>query len=137
MLKQALDLREPVAAFESRMRLARASEHAAADRLFEAEALLAPPGAKQPGTWDEIDLLARIRVRQGKFTEAMQLWKQSLRFPGHEAIVVARIESLNTYAASQFEKRRWLLLALVISWAVIIAGTLGWLVFRLVVHLIK
>jgi len=132
-----VDLRETIAAFESRMRLARASEHAASARLFEAEALLAPPGGKQPDTWDEIDLLARIRVRQGKFAEAMQLWKQSLRFPGHEEIVAARVESLNAYADSQFERRRKLMLALVVAWSAIIAATLGWLVVRLIVHLTK
>ncbi|MDD5200533.1 MAG: hypothetical protein PHC88_12110 [Terrimicrobiaceae bacterium] len=136
MPKQAVDLREIVAVFESRMRLARASEHAVAGRLLEAEALLALPG-KQPDTWDEIDLLARIRVRQGKFTEAMQLWKQSLAFPGHDEVVAARVESLNTYAIWQLEKRRKMWLALAIAWAVIIASTLGWLVVRLIVHLIR
>lgn len=132
MPKQSLDLRETVAAFESRMRLARASEHAAAGRLFEAEALLAPPGGKQPGTWDEIDLLARIRVRQGKFTEAVRLWKQSLAFPGHDEVVSARVESLNTYASWQLERQRKLWLVLAIAWTLIIAITLGWLILHLI-----
>jgi len=130
MLKGSVDLSVIVTAFESRMRLARASEHAVAGRLFEAEALLAPPG-KLPNTWDEIDLLARIYVYQSKFAQALRLWKKSLVIPGHEEIVAARVESLNAYANRQFEIRRNVVIAIVVAWVVLFVVTLVLLVVRL------
>jgi hypothetical protein len=94
--------------FEARMNIARASELASFGRILEAEALIAHEN-RAPKTWDEIDLLARIRVRQGKFAEAVQLWKQSLSLRGHEETARARVASLELYAAAH-EKRRWLIL---------------------------
>ena len=53
-------LNEAINRFDRKIRLARASELAVSGRLLEAEALLISK-ERFPDTWDELDLLARIR----------------------------------------------------------------------------
>jgi len=62
----------------SQIRLARATELAQSGRLLEAEALLLPNAALAPGT-HELDLLARIAARQGRFAEARHRWSAALQ----------------------------------------------------------
>jgi hypothetical protein len=58
--------------FDDRLRLARASELALCGRLLEAEALLC--SGNLPMSDDELDLLARIHVKQGQFDLARRRW---------------------------------------------------------------
>lgn len=64
-----------VSRFDERLKLARASELAGGGRLLEAEALLCPLG-RHPNSAQELDLLARILVRQGRYDEARQCWRE-------------------------------------------------------------
>lgn len=63
--------------FDERLRLARASELASCNRLLEAEALLCPKGVGAASA-AELDLLARINVRQCRFAEARKRWEQAI-----------------------------------------------------------
>lgn len=64
--------------FDTRMRLALASELAIAGRLLEAESLICP-GMRLPATEQELDLLARIHVRQGRYSDAKSRWQEAIR----------------------------------------------------------
>ena len=64
--------------FEDRLRLSRASELASWGRLLEAEALICP-GRHQPMSADELDLLARIHVKQGQFDQARRRWEDAAK----------------------------------------------------------
>jgi tetratricopeptide (TPR) repeat protein len=66
------------------IRLARATELAQSGRLLEAEAVLAQNG-ELPYNARELDLLARIAARQGRFDEAQQRWNAAILIePGNE-----------------------------------------------------
>ena len=62
--------------FSRRLKVARAAELARAGRLLKAEALLCPTGTA-PKNCEELDLLARILVRQKRFVEAHRVWRQA------------------------------------------------------------
>lgn len=62
--------------FDERLRLARASELASGNRLLEAEAVLCPKGTGAAGA-SELDMLARIHVRQYRFADARKRWEQA------------------------------------------------------------
>ena len=101
--------------FDGLVRLARAVELALSNRLLEAEILIAPGGIT-PNDPNEMDLLARIRVRQGRFAEALKLWQQVLRLPSHKAQAEARIESLISYAEAELKFRKLILVVLSAAW---------------------
>ena len=66
------------------IRLARAPELAQSGRLLEAEAVLVRDG-ELPNNARELDLLARIAARQGRFDEARRRWNAAIQIePGHE-----------------------------------------------------
>jgi hypothetical protein len=67
--------------FDDRMKLARACELAQDGRLLEAEGLLCQ-GKGVPQTIDELDLLARIHVRQGRYEEAKRRWRDAAKLDG-------------------------------------------------------
>jgi tetratricopeptide (TPR) repeat protein len=68
----------------AQIRLARATELAQSGRLLEAEAVLAENG-ELPRNARELDLLARIAARQGRFDVAGQRWKAAIQLePGNE-----------------------------------------------------
>jgi tetratricopeptide (TPR) repeat protein len=68
----------------ARIRLARATELAQSGRLLEAEAVLAQNG-ELPHSATELDLLARIAARQGRFDEARRRWDTATQIePGNE-----------------------------------------------------
>jgi hypothetical protein len=67
-----------IAQFEDRLRLSRASEMATAGRLLEAETLLCP-GRHLRMSADELDLLARIHVKQGQFDLAKRRWEDATK----------------------------------------------------------
>jgi hypothetical protein len=62
--------------FSRRLRVARAAELARAGRFLKAEAVLSPNGGV-PKNCDELDLLARILVRQKRFAEAHRHWRRA------------------------------------------------------------
>lgn len=64
----------PLADYERRLRLARAGELARSGRLLEAEVLLCPGGVF-PGDVEELDILARIQVLDGRFADAKATWE--------------------------------------------------------------
>lgn len=68
----------------AQIRLARATELAQAGRLLEAEAVLAQNG-ELPRNASELDLLARIAARQGRFDEARRRWNAAMQIePGND-----------------------------------------------------
>jgi len=68
----------------AQIRLARATELAQSGRLLEAEAVLAQNG-ELPRNASELDLLARIAARQGRFDEARRRWGAAIQIePGKE-----------------------------------------------------
>jgi hypothetical protein len=90
------------------VRLARVAELAFSNRLFEAESLISPGGT--PKDPNELALIARIRVRQGRFAEGLKLWQQVLRLPSHKAKTEACIESLISYADADLKFRKLILI---------------------------
>jgi tetratricopeptide (TPR) repeat protein len=62
----------------AQIRLAHATELAQSERFLEAEAVLMPNG-EHPDLPRELDLLARIAARQGKFDVARRLWTRALQ----------------------------------------------------------
>jgi len=68
----------------AQIRLARATELAQSGRLLEAEAVLAR-NAELSHNASELDLLARIAARQGRFEEARRRWNAAIQIgPGNE-----------------------------------------------------
>ena len=67
--------------FDDRVKLARASELARDGRLLEAEGVLCQ-GKGLPQTVDELDLLARIHVQQGRFEDARRRWRDAAKLDG-------------------------------------------------------
>ena len=74
-------LQSLVKRFDDRSRLASASDLALRGNLMEAEALLCP-GMNLPISSDELDLLARIHVRQGLYIQARHRWEDALKIGG-------------------------------------------------------
>jgi len=71
-------VRQIVKRFEDRLRLSRASELASWGHLLAAEALLCP-GIHLPMSADELDMLARIHVKQGRFDLARRRWEDAAK----------------------------------------------------------
>ena len=68
----------------AQIRLARATELAQSGWLLEAEAVLVQNG-ELPQNARELDLLARIAARQGRFDEARRRWNAAIQIePGNE-----------------------------------------------------
>ncbi len=64
--------------YDDRMRLSRASELASSGRLLEAEAYLCP-GRHLPMSVAELDMLARIHVKQGFYDIARRRWEDAIK----------------------------------------------------------
>lgn len=129
---EASSLAGTLGRFVGRVRLARAAELTLSNRLLEAEILIAPGGIT-PKDPNELDLLARIRVRQGRFAEALKLWRQVLRLPSHKAKAEGCIESLISYAEAELKFRKLILMVLSAAWGLAVGGlfTLGtWLLLK-------
>lgn len=65
------------AEFEKRLRMARASELAILHHYTRAEAILCEVGLSNASS-EELDLLARIHVRQRRFKDAKQRWELAI-----------------------------------------------------------
>jgi hypothetical protein len=110
--------------FDRRMRLARASELALSGRLLEAETLLVSK-ERFPNTWEELDLLARIRVREGKLADALKLWGRGATDPTHSSRAHACIASLQNHAAAKFKRERQIFLMLWALWSATVMGVVA------------
>jgi|688.fasta_scaffold224571_2 hypothetical protein len=78
------ELRRLAKQFDDRMKLARASELARDGRLLEAEGVLCQ-GKGLPQSVDELDLLARIHVRQGRYEDARRRWRDAAKLDGGQS----------------------------------------------------
>ena len=116
------------ARYEDRLQLARASDLALSGRLLEAEALIAPLSRK-PADWESLDLLARIRVRQGNFADALRLWQSGMEIPGKAVDAKSCIESLTLYAGAELKRRKVLLIALSALWSILAISSVGIVLF--------
>jgi hypothetical protein len=67
-----------VADYDRRLRLARATDLAKSGRFLEAEGILNSSGGIPEGG-GELDLLARIAVRQRRYGKALLLWEGAMR----------------------------------------------------------
>jgi len=78
MNERRAEIQQIAKRFEDRLRLARASELASYGHLLEAEALLCP-GMHLPMSSDELDMLARIHVMQGRYDLARRRWEDAAK----------------------------------------------------------
>ena len=70
------EARRIITRYEDQLRMSRASELASWGHLLEAEALLCP-GKELPTSADELDILARIHVKQGQYDLARRRWEDA------------------------------------------------------------
>jgi len=122
-------LNEAIDRFDRKIQLARASELALSGRLLEAEALLVSK-EQFPDTWEELDLLARIRVREGKFADALKLWSRGASIPTRSARARACIASLQDYAAAKFKRDRQMFIVLWALWSSAVVGIVAVVLLR-------
>ncbi|WP_395745396.1 hypothetical protein [Prosthecobacter sp.] len=114
--------------FDERLRLARATELASCNRLLEAESLLCPGGAAAASV-AELDLLARVHVKQGRFDAAKRRWEEAASRSTERAAEMERcLKALDAYAVQHYRRR------LVIWWTSLLLLTL-WLVISFYVIL--
>ena len=125
----ANELNEAIDRFDRKIQLARASELALSVRLLEAEALLISK-EQFPDTWEELDLLARIRVRQGKLADALKLWGRGATIPTHSSRAHACIASLQNYAAAKFKRDRQMFIVLWALWSTAVFGVVAFVVLK-------
>jgi hypothetical protein len=85
--------------FSRRLRVARAAELARTGRLVKAEALLCPTGTA-PKNCEELDLLARILVRQRRFVEAHRLWRKAFERTQERERILGCVRALENYVES-------------------------------------
>ena len=116
-----------VARFEDRLRLSRASELALWGRLLEAEALLCP-GRHLPMSADELDLLARIHVKQGQFDLAKRRWEDALKLGDRRTEFEECLKVLEDWLV--FRRRMWIWRVRLAMWAVALFLTI-WILVRI------
>ena len=83
-----------------------------------------------PNTWEELDLLARIRVRQGKLADALKLWGRGATIPTHSSRAHACIASLQNYAAAKFKRDRQMFVVLWALWSTAVFGVVALVVLK-------
>ncbi len=89
--------------YDRRLRLARATDLAKSGRFLEAEALIRPAGGIPEGG-GELDLLARIAVRQRHYGKALLLWEGAIRCEPNNEEYRRCVEKLRGRAA---KLKRW------------------------------
>lgn len=107
--------------FNRRIRLARAAELARCGRLLEAAALL----DTRESASEELDLLARIKVREGKFADARRLWGRCAAQSSGSTTALRCIASLEKYAAATFRRHRQLYLVLWFVWSIAVLSVVA------------
>ena len=121
-----------VRGFALQLRLARSAEMALAGRLLEAEELLMPNGSL-PQTAAELDLLAKILVKQKRYAEAQKRWNEALNISSGEKCYQDALDSLSFHITALQQRKSFLLLfASVLSLTLTIA-----LAFYAYMHLLK
>jgi hypothetical protein len=125
-----LEAREPLSTevevltreFSRRLRVARAAELARAGQILKAEALLCPTGTA-PKNCEELDLFARILVRQKRFVEAHRVWRKAFERTKERERILGCVRALEDYVES-YTRRKTL------AWAV---GFALWVILMIVV----
>jgi len=111
------DLRQVLQKFDERLRLARASELALLNHSQRAEEVLCAGGISKASA-AELDLLARIHVRQGRFEDARKRWQQAIdRDEESRSKFEECLRELETFSAKQMKRRQieWLLTLTLLS----------------------
>jgi hypothetical protein len=98
--------KDAIARFNNRVRLARASELALMGRTLEAETLICP-GRHLPMSSDELDLLAKIHVRQGRYDQARKRWEDAVRIGDCRALYEERIKVLDDWLGYRHRMLVW------------------------------
>lgn len=108
--------------FAARLQFARAAELARSGRLLEAEAVLMTPEERilSPG---ELDLLARIHLRQGRCGDAALRWNQAHKLSG-DAEYLRLLESLEHFSAAIEKSKRRMLWGFVIGAGILTASAI-------------
>lgn len=107
--------------FSLKLRLARSAELALAGSLFRAEELLMY-GGELPQTAEELDLLARILVRQQRYVEAQKRWNDALRASNGESRYQDALDSLNLYLKTLKHKKQIQGIVAIILFIFLLAG---------------
>jgi tetratricopeptide (TPR) repeat protein len=99
------DARQALQEFDARVRLARASELALLNHLHRAEELLCAGGVSKASA-EELDLLARIHVRQGRYEDARKRWEQAIsRDESSRSKFEDCLRELEAFSAKQMKRR--------------------------------
>jgi hypothetical protein len=115
--------------FSRRLKVARAAELACAGRLLKAEALLCPAGTA-PKNCEELDLLARILVRQKRFVEAHRLWRRAFEKANDKERIRRCIVVLEDYVDRHARRLRLLWTLGFALWIVLIVLILAYFIGR-------
>ena len=123
------ELQRIVQQFESRMLLARAAELASAGRLLEAQVLLCPNEAT-PKSADELDLLARIYVKQGHNDLAKRRWQEALESGERRTEFEECLKALDDYQEQILSRHKMMLRGIELSLWVIALLFFLWLAYK-------
>jgi hypothetical protein len=115
--------------FSRRLRVARAAELARAGRLLKAEAVLCPNGTA-PKNFEELDLLARILVKQKRFPEAHRYWRRAFEKAKDKERVRRCIVVLEDYVDRHARRLRILWTLGFAFWVVLMALILAFFIGR-------
>lgn len=99
------EVRRIITRYEDQLRMSRASELASWGHLLEAEALLCP-GKDLPTSADELDLLARIHVKQGQYDLARRRWEDAVKAGNPRAEFEECLKVLENWLA--FRNQMWI-----------------------------
>jgi hypothetical protein len=115
--------------FSRRLTIARAAELARAGRLLKAEALLCRNGSA-PKDCEELDLLARILVRQKRFVEAHRVWRKAFERTQERERIRECVRALEDYVES-YTRRQTLVWAFPFAlWVILMVIVLVWFMGR-------
>ena len=109
--------------YSLRVRLARSAELALAENLLWAKEFL-PPSGRQPERSQELDLLARLLVRDKRYAEARNRWKDVLNVFGRISCYQDALSCSNAYVVS-LQKRRQSVILLTNTFGLILAVLLA------------
>jgi len=99
---------EIVEEFSLKLKLARSAELALAGSLFKAEELLMS-GNELPKSAGELDLLARILVRQKRYAEAKKRWNDALRVSPDETCYEKALIALEKHVMTlNYRRKLWI-----------------------------
>ena len=99
-------IKAAITRFNDRMRLALASELASMGRTLEAETLICP-GTRLPMSADELDLLARIHVKQGRYDQARKCWEDAAKIGDYRVQFEERIKVLDDWLGYRHRMMLW------------------------------